>query len=205
MQPRDLVFFAAAGLVVLMVIGFGALLVLSVVGKASAVSTAQQGWAGVVQRLGGHLLDRGGPLGTPRFKVGDALLLATNIVGTDRNIEHRVRPIDTSNDWKTYVVVPVKRPVPPFELLSGRHGGGALTGHPGFDAAWTIRPLEGARPDALFPLFDTQVLDALSALRGHYQLYSGGAHIHAVRPGAETDPNALAALLFVCRRFAGDA
>lgn len=205
MHQQTGVFFVCIGVILLMTIIVGGIIAFSITGKASVTRNAQDRWAQVVHQLGGHLFDHNGPLGTPRFKIGSALLLATNLVGVDRSIESLIQPIDPSNEWKTYLVVQATRQTPSFELRWGRHGGGVATGDPGFDATWTLRPLKGTSTAQLFPLFDREVLQALGALAGPTQIYSGGENIHAVRPGVDPNPDSLAALVFVCRRLAGDA
>ncbi|MEM6960054.1 MAG: hypothetical protein AAF645_30530 [Myxococcota bacterium] len=183
-------------------------LVYSVIAKKKRVQAAQDNvWQATVARLSGQKLDNTGPLGSARYRVGDAMLVATNVVGTDANIAQHITPIDRSNDWKTHVAVSVKRPVPPFELLPGQHRGGVPTGDPAFDAAWTLISFDAGQTPALLALFDAELVGALKHLAtgGPYHICSGGSNITATRSGAEESGEHLSSLIFACRRLAGDA
>ena len=102
------------------------------------------------------------------------------------------------------VTAEVKKPVPAFEIRAGKARGGVPTGNPGFDADWTVVPLQGADPRAVLALLDEQVMAALHALRGrHYQIYSGGYNVYGLLAGIMQSEAEVEALLFVCRRIGG--
>ncbi len=171
--------------------------------KKKEIAGAQEIWARAVQRLGGHELPQKGIAGTRVFTCGQAVLKMMTFAALDTNIQHQVEPIGAPNTWQSQVIVAAQRGLPAFEIRWGR-GRGVPTGNAGFDADWSVIPLQGCDPRAVIGLLDEQVMAALHTLRGRpYQIYSGGYNVYGLLAGILPSEREVEALLFICRRIAG--